>query len=409
MELKCKSILFDKRINAWNVLLHMKMNEYIEIANFILNNNPFQRKKIRNSNKVYSLLKKDLISGCVIPPIVLALINDKQVELHSEDDVEKYFLSMTDVEFRKFIILDGLQRTNIILSIYEDMNQPNLFPRLEDNKAFYENDIRIEIYIGVSRIGILYRMLTLNTGQTHMSLRHQIEIMYSDYLELNNIPDIDIIKEGEDAIDNGFGKYIFRDLVDGLNSYMTRNEFPLKRNDVLEKMEGLEELSKEGLNKDLFSKFIISYDHFIRRLDHLMNDFEFDNEEIEDKFVEMSEKFNIEEIEKHYFNINMYFNKSVSMTGFGAAVGKLIDTEAITEYDEIDSIIDSIRLKDYISILNLHFILLNIKNEAKNIGTEHRRYYYCLFRELFNKNSDSYQDFDKAISSAFKIYNTFKM
>lgn len=44
---------------------------------------------------------------------------------------------------------------------------------------FNENKL-VEIYFKINRFGNLYRMLTLNTGQTPMSLRHQIEILYGN-------------------------------------------------------------------------------------------------------------------------------------------------------------------------------------------------------------------------------------
>ncbi len=43
--------------------------------------------------------------------------------------------------------------------------------------------------MGIKRIGLLYRMITLNTGQTTMSTRHLMEILYHDYVgaDLDNV------------------------------------------------------------------------------------------------------------------------------------------------------------------------------------------------------------------------------
>ena len=79
------------------------------------------------------------------------------------------------------IILDGLQRTYTILELIEELKSEE--DNQEELSKVLSNSIRIEVFLGINKIGILYRMLTLNTGQTPMSIRHQIEILYSDYSE----------------------------------------------------------------------------------------------------------------------------------------------------------------------------------------------------------------------------------
>ncbi len=62
----------DQRIDSWNIFVEITIGDYLSFAPDILNNNDMQRKKVKSSKSVYSLLKTDLISGCVIPPLVLA-------------------------------------------------------------------------------------------------------------------------------------------------------------------------------------------------------------------------------------------------------------------------------------------------------------------------------------------------
>lgn len=89
------------------------------------------------------------------------------------------------------IILDGLQRTYTILDLESELVKEHDDETLD---RVLNNSIRVEIYLGINKIGILYRMLTLNTGQTPMSIRHQIEILYSDYLD-KSINDITLLRE----------------------------------------------------------------------------------------------------------------------------------------------------------------------------------------------------------------------
>ena len=86
------------------------------------------------------------------------------------------------------LILDGLQRTFVILDLHDDIKEGKV--KNFDTAIFLNQIIRAEIYIGLGKLGILYRMLTLNTGQTTMSTRHLMEILYLDYLD----KDIDGIK-----------------------------------------------------------------------------------------------------------------------------------------------------------------------------------------------------------------------
>ncbi|WP_131820771.1 hypothetical protein [Desulfotruncus arcticus] len=407
--------MYDNRIKAWNVLFEMPVSEYLDFAKSILDKNEFQRKKIRDSNKVYRLLKDDLKRGCIMPPMVLALKSDINV---TEEDIKENSINIIKENIKSLLIIDGLQRTNVLISIDEFLNGD-----VAQNTGFYNNDIRIEIYIGISRTGILYRMLTLNTGQTRMSLRHQIEIMYSDLIDQDRLGDILLIKEAGTNEKIDLGKYVFRDVVDGFNSFLTRNEFPLKREDLLEQIEGLEELSKEKFEDDLFFKFVKLYDKFMRRMDYYFKSFDYDNDEVIDKLTELSKNYNInipdgiaedlkddnstEKIKYRIFDMHKIFNKSIAITGFGAAIGKLIDSKAL-DSEKIEDIIDEIVIKNYLCFVEFYFFLQLIKNFAKNIGVEHRRYYCLLFKELFNRHSDSFVLIDSAVLSAKFAYDSFK-
>ena len=188
----------DFRIKAKNFLVEMSLKEFYLLSKDILHNNEYQRKRVGSSNTVYSLLKDDLKKGCLIPPIVLAYpeeVNDA-----------RNLISAIQENKNKIVILDGLQRSYTIRDLFAESDSSNHF---ENNK------LRVEIYTGINRIGILYRMLTLNTGQTRMSTRHQIEIIYSDYL-INNISDdiklLTDIDNNNDAYTH-LGVYKYRDVI----------------------------------------------------------------------------------------------------------------------------------------------------------------------------------------------------
>lgn len=54
------SLIIDNRINSKNLLVKTTFGEYLSFANKIINNNDLQRKRVKASKTIYSLLKSDL-------------------------------------------------------------------------------------------------------------------------------------------------------------------------------------------------------------------------------------------------------------------------------------------------------------------------------------------------------------
>jgi hypothetical protein len=392
--MKVISSLEDKRIKSYNILVEFNIAEYLEIADKILENNPFQRKRVKSSSTVYSLLREDLKAGCVIPPIVLAITQDDFIfnDLNKIEDQSTAFLEFLRANIKHIIILDGLQRTyNIIDANAEliDVGDEN------GQQNYFTNKIRCEFYLGIDKIGILYRMLTLNTGQTPMSLRHQIEILYSDYLNYP-IDGIHLIKETDDRVARKIGEYSFKEIIEGFTSYLMRDYLTFDKTDILSNIKSLEKLSKENQNYDIFRDFTKCYHKFQLKIQLLANDWEFT---VEDNDIQLSGP-------AYGKNAKSIFDKSQSMTGFGAAVGFLKDKDLSSGFNDIDPDIDKIRFLSDINapLINLLDKLDQIRKSAPKIGNAQRAYFYYFFRELFNKNGDSYLLIDDAIENAFKRY-----
>src|SRR5881394_600333 len=156
--------LYDQRIDAWNYLIEIPISEYLAIARDITSQNEYQRRRIKSSHSIYSVLKDDILKGCVIPPIVLAFTGTAAVA----DDKIKELLTAHKTEL---VILDGLQRTYTFLDLEQELKGELDGQRL---KKLNEQKIRLEVYVGINRLAVLYRMLTLNTGQTRLYLAFEI-------------------------------------------------------------------------------------------------------------------------------------------------------------------------------------------------------------------------------------------
>lgn len=125
-------------------------------------------------SKLYERLSRDMVKGCVMPPLTLAFLSAEANQQHDKEYYENFINRQIDNAF----VLDGIQRLNTLKRTYDqygdelDLTQP-LF---------------LDIIICESKDKLLYRMITLNNGQKPMSARHQIEILAEHFLGGNDIP-----------------------------------------------------------------------------------------------------------------------------------------------------------------------------------------------------------------------------
>lgn len=377
--------IHDSRIEADNYSLVMTIGDYYDLVKDCLNDNEYQRKRVRNSSSFYSLLKKDLIKGCIMPPIVLALCE----QLPSNCDISHELKNYRN----KLKILDGLQRSYTIKEIVKEYNGA-----LWSNDNPLNNQIRVEVYVGIDKLGILYRMLTLNAGQTPMTARHQIEIIYSEYKESCDIPGVRFLTETEGGIPSSIGQYRFRDVVEGFTSFLQKDYLTLDRKEILENARDLERIASFASDKNLFYNFVDIYHHFVSKL------YSIDN--YERSSYDLEERCNLTATPYATSFLNL-FNKSQSLTGFGCALAELKDEGKLHELVDLHKDIDCIEQ----STISVGFdaiigILDWIRRNAKKIGNGQRRYFYLFFLHLFDSNSFSRLRFKESIESAFDEYKS---
>ncbi|AWH83736.1 hypothetical protein HYN59_00775 [Flavobacterium album] len=379
--------ILDKRIDSLNILIETTISEYYNLAKDILDKNEFQRRRVKSSSSIYELLKTDLRHGCVIPPLVLALAVDAK---STNDDKDEELLNKINENKESLIILDGLQRTYTIRDLVNELNDKGD----PDKETILNNKLRIEIYMGINKLGILYRMLTLNTGQTPMSSRHQIEIIYSDYIK-GGLEDIKLLKEVDGDTPNKLGEYKFKDVIDGFTSYLERDYLTIDRVDILDNIKSLEKLAVENQGTDLFLEFLNTYHLFVKKMVEISKDWNFNEEDIETKLSGQPFAKNAVKI----------FNKSQVMTGFGSALGKLLDFKSIEKVSDVNDLIENLSSPNiYDDFYNFMSKLDNIRVIAKKIGNDQRMFFHFFFRELFDRKSDGYTNIEVSINEAYKQY-----
>lgn len=386
--MKAVSCLKDSRIGAFNVLFEVTIGDYVDLVNPVLKKNEFQRRRVSSSKTVYSLLRHDLRRECVIPPVVLALT--AQNGGFSGDHLEQ-FEEFLRGNKESLVILDGLQRTYTIIDVVNELKESGDSQGLKEVLAF---KLRMEIYFGINRLGILYRMLTLNTGQTPMSLRQQIEILYLDYININ-VAGVELIRETESRSAAGKGEYNFKDVVEGFNAYLERDELPIDKADILENINSLEKLSKENQSNELFEQYIKSYAEFISAVDA-------PGVELDDSYLSR----NSSPFGKTPLQV---FKKPQALSGFGAAIGKLIDFGLIGNFDDVSALISRVDVSSPAFLEEVNNSLDWLKNNAKKIGNAQRSFFCFYFRELLNSEGDAFLDLSEASRVALRKYQAQNM
>lgn len=391
--MRLMSEIFDNRINSWNFYVETTFGEYLQFARKIIGNNDLQRKRVKTSKTIYSLLKNDLQKGCIMPPLVLAVIKKGVIDTKESDDIKsKKLLNYIINHSSDVLILDGLQRTYTLIDADTEMKNQKGY------NDFLNYKLRLEIYVEINKFGVLYRMLTLNTGQTPMSARHQLEILYSNMLN-TEIEGIKLITDTAGKADPDDNEFIFKNTIEGFHSYMNRNELPMDRQELLENIKMLENIAEENVSEDLFKEFLESYIGIFNTL-----------REISENHIITNEDLMEYEISDSPFGkkVSKVFSTSQALTGYGAAMGKMKDNEIINSMQDIKLMLPKLKEKNsgyswFMEMLN-RFDL--IRNTSKKIGNAQRMFFHYFFRELFNKESDSYLDLEAAVYNGYKKYNS---
>ncbi|MDK1378559.1 MULTISPECIES: hypothetical protein [unclassified Sinorhizobium] len=406
------SKLIDKKIMGLNIAAVLTIDEYFLFAPAILDKNTYQRKKVKSSGKTYDLLRDDLIQGCVIPPIILAVSGAYGNDL---DNLVKQAIEQGDAFGRwaeifayieraardgELLILDGLQRT---LTINGILNRGEGDFTGEQIASLRNNKIRIEVYVGLSKPGILYRMLTLNTGQTPMSFRHQLEILYNDYIDNADLPGgIEVVREVDDARARGVTKYKYADVIDMFYAYSTGSPMPYTKQGLvgeLKELNFLENFRFTPANDDM-KQLLIAFNLLAKRIEALDGDWAY---RIEEEPADEGD----ETVERPFAtNTSSLFSRAQFMTGFGAECQRLIEQKQYPSIADIGNLSNGLYFsaEPHVALDQLIEILDRISKKAKRIGDAQRAYAQFAFRAMLNPNSDSYLDLSKCWLSAEETY-----
>jgi CRISPR/Cas system-associated endoribonuclease Cas2 len=169
-----------------------------------------EQRKIQRP-KFYERLQKDLITGCVMPPITLAFVApDFDTKTNIED-----FAEWVNANIASGYILDGMQRLNTLQSASKT------------GRLNVQSSMFLTIIVAKDYDSLLYRMITLNNGQKPMSVRHQVEMLtkplLSRLVDDNKFENLSILSEKATEKASPQGSFKKSDIVSAYTAFLTKN------------------------------------------------------------------------------------------------------------------------------------------------------------------------------------------
>ncbi|MDZ5636638.1 hypothetical protein [Janthinobacterium sp. GMG1] len=167
------------------------------------------QREIQNP-KFYDRLARDIVDGCIMPPLTLAIVDPEIVSTTpTKQETKRYILENIDQCF----ILDGMQRLNTLKRAHsrDEVNFPL-------NRKLYLN-----VLICGSMDLLLYRMITLNNGQKPMTARHQIEIVASNVYDFEDEDRIVLTEKRKLGQKRKRGAFKKVDLIKGYLAFLSES------------------------------------------------------------------------------------------------------------------------------------------------------------------------------------------
>ncbi|WP_294333075.1 hypothetical protein [uncultured Chryseobacterium sp.] len=210
----------DKVINGVVATGSLTYKEAIDMLTPLISKTEFQRKL--QDKKFYEKLERDIVNGCVMPPITLAFVEDS-ININTQiKEIESYF----EKEYERSFVLDGIQRLNTL-------------KRVSNQKEFdFGKKLYFNIIFSDKVDKLLYRMITLNNGQKPMTPRHQVEMLMANVFDFESFGiAVQTEKERADKIKmNSFNR---SDIEQAYLAYMANSPMVDNKKIIQDKMDEL--------------------------------------------------------------------------------------------------------------------------------------------------------------------------
>ncbi|MDG5472407.1 hypothetical protein P6709_11690 [Jeotgalibacillus sp. ET6] len=339
--------LIDKKIDGKSWLVKMKIRDYLQMVD--IESNQYQR-NLQNLS-FYNKLINDLLDDTTMPPISV-VYPENAIDFKEGLRIDK-----------KFIILDGLQRTNCILECRDRIIKGKSNGIFRDLDSFYEKLIYVEIWEKVDLKYILYKMVVLNTGQKKMDYGHQLDILSDSVKEKLQEKNIAYITTKERISDGKKeGHFELSNITQALVSFINGSPIPSKKNAA----------------EYLFERFNINMDEESSGISLITNDATY--EYLEWVLV----KFNALLNEK-YKNDNPLEKYEIFIISLFASIGYCQKKDPINLSNKIRILEERFTKID--DPLDMKIFIHYYASFKTSIGDKRRRFIYETFRDFFLSSS----------------------
>lgn len=182
--------------------------------------NRFSAQRKLHNPSFYDRLRKDLLKGCLMPPITLAIVESAKSNFTSIEQAQTYSIQ----HIQNGYVLDGMQRLNTLHGIKDE------------NDFKKEKTLFINLIVSSKKDMLLYRMITLNNGQKPMTPRHQIEVLTQELFNFN-VVEIEIQSEKERAEKIKRGSFNLGDISKGYLAFLSDSVHNENNKIISEKMD----------------------------------------------------------------------------------------------------------------------------------------------------------------------------
>lgn len=256
-----------------NVLYcQISINEYFDFVGE--NYNKFQLQRKKEVHRGYKRLKDDLKNGALIPGITLAVEPSKASHI------------IPIIESRENAkIIDAIKKLNDNIYILDGLQRSHKIKELLDSGVKFNPDqkLLLEIWIEPEISNLVYRLIVLNSGQKPMSMRHQIELLFTTMriTLMNEIEGLEILVENEEDKRTRALQFPFERLVTAYYSFLTKSPEVDKSSIVSQKlveekvMDGSEEFLSESFKS--FKDYLVKYCTLDKELFRIYEKGEFKN------------------------------------------------------------------------------------------------------------------------------------
>lgn len=354
----------DLRTNTPVVYAQMSIPDYLELLGDQFDLFEIQRR--REKHKAYGRMKSDIAKGALLPAITLAVKPELVAKLvphyRSNDDVA---LANELAVVGTVNILDGLQRTYIL----QELSKDDVFK--EGQKLL------VEFWLEDKYKHLIYRIIVLNAGQKPMSMRHQIEVLFSVFkttLE-KEIPGLELLRERDAARRTRSRKFPLDRVVAAYQSFLTGSPEIQKENVVAQQLLEQDILSDTEDNlsakfdrfKEVLTKYAQIDDAICRVYDGTNKD-----------LPTGTNWFGSENVMNSFFAAVADFGSSEDrLKRIDVAIGQLIATLNASQPGS-----------DLMGLANLNRIIQGFPTRKVNVGFATRKLITSSFKEFFRDEGE---------------------